>query len=341
MSRSILATLLLLAGLVPSRPVAAQTVSNDWTERPDARAPGSVREDVILAPGSFEARYTMRLLSFDGLKTGTTEILPITVLSLWDLVPLSMTTQRHEVELLMGIRDWLGASIVVPFHHRSTELVNDQFGGITSTTGVGDVEAHALIGLHDAWPYRAHLIAGVSLPTGSVDKTGLFPDAGAGAPEATLPYPLQPGDGTVALIPGVVVVTENDFGTVGLQVKSRIPLGENDRGWTRGNTHSGNLWMAYRFTDWVSGSVRVRYSKIGNVTGSDLSVDEFKSPLGHPLTQGGTRWALPLGINLRFVEGRLEGRRVSIEAIIPVHQDLDGPQLVPDAGFALTWGVAF
>ena len=139
----------------------------DWTERPDARAPAGVNEDALLAPGAFEARYSVEVVAFEGLKVGTDEIPAVLVLRDWDLAPLTMTTQRHEVEVRAGIFDWLGASATLPFQYTSTEFVDEQFRGNPTASGIGDVELHGLIGLHDIWPYRAHLIAGLSLPTGS------------------------------------------------------------------------------------------------------------------------------------------------------------------------------
>lgn len=327
--------------LVWSGPAMAQTPVEDWTARPDARAPAGVNEDAILDPGTFEARYNFEVVSFEGLKVGTEEVAPAIVLRDWDLAPLSMSTQRHEIELRAGIIDGLGASVRVPFKYTSTEFVNNQFRGNPTASGLGDVEARVLVGLHDAWPYRAHLIAGASFPTGSVEEAGQLPDGPVGGPDRTLPYPMQPGDGTFAILPGAVFVAENEFGTVGLQLEARVPLGENDRGWTRGDEFSAQVWMAYRFTDWVSGSTRVSYRNTGDLTGADGNVYAFSSPLAHPDLQGGTRVEVPIGINFRFPEGRLRGSRLHVEFIIPAHQDLDGPQLVPSSGAAISWGIAF
>ncbi len=341
MSRLSLVALLLLAGLGWVRPSAAQMPIEDWTERPDARAPAGVNEDALLAPGAFEARYSVEVVAFEGLKVGTDEIPAVLVLRDWDLAPLTMTTQRHEVEVRAGIFDWLGASATLPFQYTSTEFVDEQFRGNPTASGIGDVELHGLIGLHDIWPYRAHLIAGLSLPTGSIEKVGQLPNGAVGGPDRTLPYPMQPGDGTFAFLPGAVLVAENEFGTVGFRAEARIPIGENDRGWTRGNAFIGQVWMAHRFTDWVSGSARVSFQKVGDLTGADGSVDAFSSPLAHPDLQGGTRVEIPIGINLRFPEGRLQKNRIHFEFIVPVHQDLDGPQLTPSSGVAVSWSYAF
>ncbi len=340
MLRTALIVPLFVTGLGWSLPAASQSIE-DWTQRPDARAPAGVNEDALLAPGSFEMRYNLQVTSFEGLKAGQQEIPAVLVLRDWDLAPLSMTTQRHEVEIRAGFVDWFGASVKVPFYHTTTEFANEVLSGTPSSTGFGDIELHALLGLHETWPYRAHLIAGISVPTGSVEEAGPLPTGAVGEPDRTLPYPMQPGDGTVALLPGAVFVTENEFGTVGLLVRGRIPVGENDRGWRRGNSLNGQIWLAYRFTDWISGSARVSYLKAGDLEGFDPRIDAFSSPLAHPDLQSGTRVEIPLGINLRFPEGRLEGNRIHLEVIVPVHQDVDGPQLIPDSGVALSWGIAF
>ncbi len=136
-------------------------------------------------------------------------------------------------------------------------------------------------------------------------------------------------------------MAENEFGTVGLRAQARFPIGENDRGWTRGNAYDAQIWMAYRFTDWVSGSARISYLKSGDLEGADESIDVFSSPLGHPDLQSGTRVEIPIGLNLLFREGALEGQRLGIELIIPLHQDLNGPQLIPSSGVAVAWGVTF
>lgn len=342
MPRFRLSAVLIVAGVLGSAHSAlAQTRTEGWSDRPDARAPAGVNEDAILAPGRFEVRYNVEFMSFEGLKAGTEEIPPELVLTDFDLAPTSMATQRHELEVRAGILDWLGASVRVPFVRTSTEFVNNQFRGNPTASGIGDVEARVLIGLHDIWPFRAHLIAGVSFPTGSVKEAGQLPDQPIGGPDRTLPYPMQPGDGTFAVLPGAVFVAENDYGTVGFQVEARLPLGTNDRGWTRGDEFSGQLWMAHRFTDWVSGSLRVSYTRRGDLTGSDTSIYAFSSPMAFPDLQGGTTVDVPVGINIRFPEGRLRGSRLHFELIIPAHQDLDGPQLKPSSGATFSWGVGF
>lgn len=342
MPRFRLPVVIIVAGVLGSAQGAlGQTQAEGWSDRPDSRAPAGVDEDILLAPGRYEVRYNAKLMSFSGLKAGTEDVPAALVLTDFDLAPTSMTTQRHELEVRAGILDWLGASVRVPWVRTSTEFVNNQFRGNPTTSGIGDVEARVLVGLHDIWPFRAHLIAGVSFPTGSVTEAGQLPDQPIGSADRTLPYPMQPGDGTFEILPGAVLVTENQFGTVGFQVEARLPVGTNDRGWTRGDELSGQVWMAHRFSDWVSGSLRVSYTRRGDLSGSDTSIYAFSSPMAFPDLQGGTTVDVPVGINIRFPEGKLRGSRLEFELIIPAHQDLDGPQLTPSSGATFSWGIGF
>jgi hypothetical protein len=310
-----------------------------WTDRPDARAPAGLSDDVILPPRAIEVIYTARVTTHEDILFGTDEIPPILVLQDWDMVPLSMTVTRHEFEVRGGVLSWLGISLLVPLQHTSVEFTTGQITGTPTSLGLGDLELRALYSLHDTWPYRAHLVGGISLPTGAVSHEDTMPDRPS--EDATLPYPMQPSDGTFALMPGAVFVAENAAGTVGIRADARIPIGENGRDWTRGQRFTGNVWMAYRFTDWVSGSVRVTFRRTGNVEGFDPALNAFGSPMAIPQLQGGTRVDVPIGVNFMFPEGPLSGNRLGGELILPVHQDLDGPQIAAGYGVALSWGVAF
>jgi hypothetical protein len=323
---------------------SSQLPVSDWMPRPDERAPAGISEDHLLEQWQIEFSYRFRVMSFEDILVESDEVPPTLVLSgappnwpPFDMVPLTMSLQRHELEARVGILDWLGASVRVPFVSNSAELATSNFVGSPSASGLGDVEVHLLYALHQVWPYRAHLSAGVALPTGSVEAVDELPNAPGS--NQVLPYPLQPGDGSLVVLPGATFVAENESGTVGLRAHARVPVGENDRGWKRGTVFEANIWLAYRFTDWVSGSARVNYRKTGNIEGHDPDVDPFGTPMAHPELQGGTRMELPIGINIRFMEGPLARNMIRAEFILPLHQNLDGPQIRAKYGAAFSWSV--
>jgi hypothetical protein len=302
-----------------------------------------VTEDRIPEQWRFEVIHHSRIMSYDGLLVGTEDYDPILVLMgqqvQWDMAPTAMTLQRHDLEVRLGLLDWLGVSARLPLQHTSVDLITTQSGATSSSLGIGDLELHALYGLHDVWPYRAHLSLGVSLPTGSVTQADVMPNDPN--QERILPYPMQPGSGVFSILPGATFVAENGRGTVGLQLNARFPVGENDRGWKPGTVFASNAWLSARFTEWVSGSVRLVYRKTGAMTGFDPAVDAGSVPMAHPDLQGGTLVELPIGLNIFFANGPLRGNRLRAELILPAHQDLDGPQIKAKYGAAFSWGIAF
>jgi hypothetical protein len=188
---------------------------------------------------------------------------------------------------------------------------------------------------------RFHVHGGVSVPVGAIDENDVTPFSD---PEPTeLPYTQQLGSGTFDLLPGFVFNIQNAKASLGIQGRATIRLGENDRGWTLGDVYQGTLWAGYKATDWVSVSLGTRYSTWGNVEGYDQDLDPNESPAHNTLTQAGWRVDLPVGMNFVFPEGQFEGHRFGFEFLLPIHQDLDGPQLRQNwslaAGWSMDWGL--
>lgn len=328
---------LALALILTSTPLGAQLAESDWTQRPDRFAPPGIVADRLSPAGGFDARFQISHRSFSDLVDGRNAIPSSVVLQNWDFAPLTAQRQRAVAEVGFGLTSWMSVLGRVPLVRNEVQIGNNQSISTTNTTGVGDVEAHALFGLHDQWPVRAHLSAGVSIPTGTSDQTGTL----TGSSEAVLPYFFQLGAGTPALLPSATLVTENAYGTVGFQATGRYHLGENDRDWSPGDEFTANVYMQYRFNDWIGGSMRVEYQRRSAVSGLDPSLDPFLSPLHFATATGGTSVMVPFGVNIEFAEGALRGNRLQAELLIPAHSELNGPQLRESWGASVSWGWSF
>ncbi len=316
--------------------LSAQVMDTDWTERPDAHAPAGLLGDRLPGPGALDFRLRFEHTTFQDILIGRDEIQPFLVLQEWSMVALERTRQRVTAEVTFGITDGIAVTARAPFLRNEAQFATFERVGTVTNSGIGDVELHALASLHRTWPVRAHVGLGVALPTGSIDVTGSTPDQ----PAATriLPYDLQPGGGVVALLPVAQVALENRYGTTGVQVEGRASLGENSRDWAPGSLFRGHLFMQTRLNDWLGVSARVTMENISTISGADPNLDPFASPLHWPTANGGTRVEIPVGMNLRFAEGGLEGHRLKAELVVPVHSDLNGPQLRSSWGAAVQWG---
>jgi hypothetical protein len=330
---------LVAALLCAATPVMAQ---EHWTSgRPDGHAPIGVMGDHTHGAGEFMASYRFMYMRMDGLRDGTDGVTPEAVLNDYMVTPLAMPMQMHMVGLmyaptgritLMGMVPW----VTMEMDHRT------RMGGefTTSSSGIGDVKLSAMIVLWDRARQKLHVNAGISLPTGAIDRTDVTP---ASAPdEAVLPYPMQLGSGTVDLRPGITYLGQGDFVSWGAQASADIPVGESDREYTVGAAYGGTGWLALRWSDWLSSSIRLAGNIRDDYSGADGALNPMMVPTADPDLRASRRLDFLLGTNFEVAEGSLAGHRLAVEVGFPVYQDLDGPQLETDwvaqVGWQLAWG---
>jgi len=326
--------LVFLAALALIQPVGAQVApEHRWTpNRPDAQGPASISEDRTLAAGEIQLGLRYFHSQLKGQGAGSDSLTVNQVLRLFDVVPSQLLTQGVSVDLLFGLTQHLTVAASGTFARKTMDNLAGLAGQSnvfllyqTEASGLQDVEVNALYNLYDSGPIRVHVHGGVSVPVGAIDADAVTP---LSEPTATqLPYALQLGSGTFDVLPGATFNIQNEKASLGVQAKGTIRLGENDRGWRLGDAFEGNVWAGFYTSRWVSASLGGRFSSWGNVEGFDEGLDPNESPAHNTLTQGGWRVDLPMGVNVVMPPGRFEGHRFGVEFLIPLHQDLDGPQL--------------
>ncbi len=338
--RTLFLMLLCLCGA--SAPLEAQF---RWTsDRPDGHAPLGVMGDHLHESGEFMLTYRYMNMRMDGTRMGEFEVTFEDVLDDFAITPLNMTTQMHMVSAMFAPADWLTLMGSVPFVLKNMEHLTQAFDFFeTNTSGIGDAKVQGLIGLFDEGPYRAHLNAGLSIPTGSLDLMDVTPASAPG--EARLAYPMQLGSGTFDLMPGLTVLAMNEVASVGAQGGAVFHMGENDQGYAQGDLFRLTGWAAYRFTEYVSGSARFEWQRWQDIVGVDETfagaVRTDVIPTVRTDLSGGTRLDLPLGVNIFVPEGPLAGHRLAVEVILPISQDLNGPQLQSDWMVVVGWQKSF
>jgi hypothetical protein len=322
-----------------STPVTAQ---EHWTSsRPDGHAPLGVMADHTHGAGELMASYRFMYMSMDGLRTDTDGVEPEAVLEDYPVTPTRMPMRMHMLGLMYAPSDRVTLMGMLPILDVEMEHRTRAGGSFTtSSSGVGDATITAMIVVLDRNRQKVHLMAGLGLPTGSIDETGVTP---ASDPDAVaLPYPMQTGSGTLDARPGITYLGQTDVLSWGAQATADLPLGENDRGYTVGSRYDGTGWVAVRWGPWASTSLRIDGSVQGDYSGADASLNASMVPTADPELRDGTRVDLLAGLNLSVPRGPLAGHRVAVEAGFPAYQDLDGPQLERDwvlvAGWQFAWG---
>ena len=65
------------------------------------------------------------------------------------------------------------------------------------------------------------------------------------------------------------------------------------------------------------------------------------SPPMDPANSGGNWLEGGLGLNYLVPDGLLKGHRLAIEGILPLYQDLNGPQMQRDVSVVVGWQKSF
>lgn len=98
-------------------------------------------------------------------------------------------------------------------------------------------------------------------------------------------------------------------------LKCDASLGRSDRDYSLGDRLDRTAWLARRWSDWLSTSLRVSGLMWGNIDGADPRLNPNMVPTANPNLRGGERVGLSYGVNLllpAFLPG-LEGHRLALE----------------------------
>lgn len=318
--------------------IFASPCLSQWTSsRPDGHAPLGVMGDHAHEAGEFMLSYRFMSMAMDGNRDGTDAIEATEVVSPtggnFIITPLKMPMQMHMFGLMYAPMDKLTLMVMLPITSLEMDHLTRAGGQFTTkSSGIGDVKLTALVTLSNFGNNRLLLNAGVGLPTGSIEEKDVTP---ASAPNETLlPYPMQTGSGTVDLRPGLTYLGQSEMWSWGAQAMSTIRLGENDSDYRLGNQFTGTFWGAHKISRAFSLSARLNGQNTGNIEGANPAfagaVLNRMVPTVFSDLRGGTRVDGGLGINFYLSEGALHGFRLAVEGLLPVYQNLDGPQLETD-----------
>ena len=330
---------LLAVAAVTAIPARAQF---EWTSsRPDGHAPIGVMGDHAHEQGEYMLAYRYMRMSMAGNRDGMSELTTESVLDRFMVAPLDMSMTMHmagvmyaptDAVTLMAMANWVDNVM----NHQTRMGMNFD----AESSGLGDASLGALIGLKSEGSTRVHLNAGLSLPFGSIEQTGVTPMSDGNAVQ--LPYPMQLGSGTWDVTPGITVLGMSEGWSWGFQGMGRLRMGENSRGYRQGHSAMGTAWFAFKPSDMLSLSVRGEWRLWGDYAGRDAAyMNPMMAPTVREDLRGGRRLDVPLGLNLYFPDGALAGHRLAVEWHLPVCQSLHGPQLESDWMLTVGWQKSF
>ena len=338
MDRKIIATGVLLTGLLVAMPVLAQDQPYQWTsDRPDGHAPAGVKMDYTLPAGDLYFGYRYSQEKYRGTLVGTQPFSDLEILDVgFTSAPLTHDQSIGEIDLRLG----LGIGTVeVSMPWVRNEMLNETSAVFyqSSSEVLGDVSVRGLFDVLETDEYRLSFALGATVPTGKIGKKGTT----ATLTRGVLPYAMQGGSGAVDILAGGTFLVQNEVSSIGAQINSVIRVVDNNKDYRLGDEFQFSVWGAYNVTDWVSFSLRGLFEHQSDITGSDPRTDGLVDPLANSFAQGGERVSIPIGVNLYFRDGAVAGHRLSLEYYYPVHEDLNGPQLSTERTLVASWQTIF
>jgi hypothetical protein len=333
-------TLAALVCLSISWPALAGDHSH-FTARADGHAPIGVMGDHLHEAGELMLSYRFAHMQMGGNRDGRDRLSTSEVLGQgYAATPTDMEMQMHMLGVMFAPTDWLTLMTMVPFVELSMDHVTGMGAFETKASNIGDIKLSGLLKLWSDANHSFHFNAGVSLPSGSIHErdTALTP---MGARRLRLPYPMQTGSGSVDVMPGVTYVGHSERLSWGAQALGTIRTHDNDNDYRLGNRTDLTAWVASRWSDSLSTSLRVAWADWGNYSGSDDRLNPALIPTADPDRRAGERLEVLPGVNLNLPLGPLGTHRLALEFAIPVFQRLDGPQLETDWRVIVGWQKAF
>jgi len=326
-------------------------------------APIGVMGDHMHKTGEWMLAYRYMHMDMNGNRDGTSDINAATIATTVPnrfaavagqpptlrVVPTEMTMDMHMVGGMYAPADWL--TVMAMGRYLEKDMTSITFAGAAGTgvlgensmesNGWGDARISSLIRLYENNIHHLHLNAGLSLPTGAIDKSASMLMPNGMRMERRMSYGMQLGTGTYDLLPGLTYTGHKERWGWGAQYSAEIRLeDENDEGYAWGDRHSVTSWGSYDWMPWFSTSARLTATASGKIDGID---PQIMGPTqgADPDNYGGKTVDIGLGANFIIPRGPLTGHRLAIESGAPFYSNLNGPQLKRNWTVTIGWQYAF
>ncbi len=331
----------LLAGASPaqdSAPPPESMPSTPALHRPLDRASDFAPAGVILdhthERGDWTFLYSYQRVFNDRLMQGEERLSPAEFAvqyPAYSSTPLSQLNQTHTFGVMYAPHERFTVAMLLPFVQKRLDQSVDGMTDRQETSGIGDALLIVLLPFMQKGTQKTQFNVALSLPTGSIRVDG--------SDGMRLPYTMQHGSGSWDVHWGLTYTGKHERLSWGAQVDSQYRTGKNDLGYELGAVYQASSWLAGELGDWLSVSARLGWAKTQNIKGADPALATpaatAASPLNAANRQGGTRWEIGPGVNLLLPI--LGGQRFSFEALFPIYQSVDGPQLAPDVKYTVAW----
>lgn len=356
----LLAALCLLACCAAAQDTTACGESCACESRPDHHAPIGVMIDHGHSKGQWMLSYRYMNMSMRGALSGAAPMSSDRVLEQYIMSPGKMTMDMHMLMAMYGITDRITVMAMGSYVNTRMSMDMSMYGmlnmqgmdmsamdmsNMSSTmtmkdhsSGLGDTKLYVLYKLISGEKHELLLSNGVNLPTGSIALRGNM--MGEGARKS---YGMQLGTGTYDWLPGLTYTGQSDRLSWGIQATGIVNLGYNRFGYRMGNGADATSWLALRWNNWLSNSLRLDANATSGISGYDKEVAPYRTsdPMANVKNSGGRQATALAGLNLLIPKGLLKGNAFMVEYGVPIYQSVNGIQMRTTQYLYAGWQYAF
>ncbi len=195
----------------------------------------------------------------------------------------------------------------------------------TSSSDLSDISIAALIKLFREDTSRWHAELGLQQSIGKTDAKDTMLNPMNERKSMLLPYMMQVGDKSTALVSALTGVGNRGEWVYGTQLRLKNHI--NKDVWHFGDSIAATGWLQRGLSVNTALSFRTTYCAQNDITGRNTSITA-PGQTANPQNYGGKIAELGIGINqvVKVTPGH-HSDRVGVELVVPVYQDLNGPQM--------------
>ncbi len=324
-------------------------------------APISIMGDHTHHAGEWMVSYRYMYMDMDGMHRGSDAVSAAQVFGAGYVIsPHRMTMDMHMLGVMYAPTDDLTLMAMLPYSTMEMSHVIDPAAGMlvmlnsgsgfftTESSGIGDLKLTALADLYQKGPHHLHGGIGFSLPTGSISERDIVPGPG-GRLSRQLPAAMQPGSGSLDLLPSLTYRIDGESWSVGVQAAGVIRTQSNWHGYRLGHRFDLNTWASWAPCEWVAFNGGLSYHWEDELSGnqSDLLLRppfapaRLTVPTAFGANFGGQRIEALVGVNFQVPDGPLGGHRLGFDVRLPLWQDVNGYRLGTDLTVTGGWQYTF
>lgn len=292
--------------------------------RPDFVFPVGVKGGKNMMAKRIMFSYKFGTMDMDCCKDSTSSVNNDFIKSLgFSMAPTDMTMDMHMFHAMYAYNKNISLMAMLPYIEKEMDMVklsgmNSGRTHRSSSRGIGDLSIAGLYKLSG----KSNLKLSLSIPTGEFDEK----DENMMGMMKILPYPMQLGSGTYDVTLCYSFQEIFSDWSYGFQLNATKRFDYNSEDWRYGDRREVSAWAAKPLFKTFSFSIGLDIEHQDNINGKSSKRNNM-TPTWNEYFHSHLRVSSNIGLNYKIPNSK---SRIGLQCGVPIYEDVDGSQMVPD-----------